>query len=122
MLDKYHRGTVVKGKVTGIQGYGAFVALDESTQGLVHISEITNGYVKDIRDFLKVGDEVQVKVLSVDEESGKISLSLKAIQESSLSKRQTVLCVPKPDAAGFNTLRDKLTEWIEQSQEHNAVK
>ncbi|GAA3320059.1 hypothetical protein GCM10020331_029500 [Ectobacillus funiculus] len=46
MLDKYHRGTVVKGKVTGIQGYGAFVALDESTQGLVHISEITNGYVK----------------------------------------------------------------------------
>ncbi|WP_342048432.1 S1 domain-containing post-transcriptional regulator GSP13 [Bacillus sp. OTU530] len=122
MLDKYHRGTVVKGKVTGIQGYGAFVALDESTQGLVHISEITNGYVKDIHDFLKVGDEVQVKVLSVDEESGKISLSLKAIQESSLSKRQTVLCVPKPDAAGFNTLRDKLTEWIEQSQEHNAVK
>ncbi|GAA3320061.1 hypothetical protein GCM10020331_029510 [Ectobacillus funiculus] len=54
--------------------------------------------------------------------AGKISLSLKAIQEPSLSKRQTVLCVPKPDAAGFNTLRDKLTEWIEQSQEHNAVK
>ena len=63
--------------MTGIQDYGAFVALDAETQGLVHISEITNGYVKDIHDFLKVGDTVS-KVLSIDEEHRKMSLSLKA--------------------------------------------
>ncbi|MGQ0514436.1 S1 RNA-binding domain-containing protein, partial [Bacillus sp. D-CC] len=65
MSEQYTTGVVVTGKVTGIQDYGAFVALDAETQGLVHISEITNGYVKDIHDFLKVGDTVEVKVLSL---------------------------------------------------------
>lgn len=59
-------GDVLTGKVTGIQPYGAFVALDEYTQGLVHISEITYGFVKDVSDFLSVGDEIEVKVLDVD--------------------------------------------------------
>lgn len=73
-------GQVVKGKVTGIQSFGAFVALDgENTQGLVHISEISNTYVKDINDFLKVGQEVEVKVIKVDEASHKISLSIRAL-------------------------------------------
>lgn len=66
MSEKFEIGAVVTGKVTGIQPYGAFVALDDSTQGLVHISEITHGFVKDINEHLKVGDEVKVKVLSID--------------------------------------------------------
>ncbi|HDX9579588.1 S1 domain-containing post-transcriptional regulator GSP13 [Bacillus cytotoxicus] len=111
MLNRYTTGVVVKGKVTGIQDYGAFVALDEETQGLVHISEITNGYVKDIHDFLKVGDEIEVKVLSVDENSGKMSLSLKATK-----RKQGKVRIPNPSANGFSTLRDKLSEWIEESQ------
>ncbi|SFJ91297.1 MULTISPECIES: S1 domain-containing post-transcriptional regulator GSP13 [unclassified Bacillus (in: firmicutes)] len=111
MLNKYPTGVVVKGKVTGIQDYGAFVALDEETQGLVHISEITNGYVKDIHDFLKVGDEVEVKVLSVDKKNGKMGLSLKAAKW-----KQGKVRIPNPSANGFNTLREKLTEWIEESQ------
>ena len=53
MTQKFEIGSVVTGKVTGIQPYGAFVALDESTQGLVHISEVTHGFVKDINDHLK---------------------------------------------------------------------
>ena len=82
MSEQYTTGVVVTGKVTGIQDYGAFVALDAETQGLVHISEITNGYVKDIHDFLKVGDTVEVKVLSIDEEHRKMSLSLKAAKRN----------------------------------------
>lgn len=111
MSDKYTTGVVVKGKVTGIQDYGAFIALDKETQGLVHISEITNGYVKDVRDFLKVGDEVEVKVMTIDEESGKMSLSLKAAK-----RKQGKVRMPAPSAKGFNTLREKLSEWIEESQ------
>ncbi|MEH7458958.1 RNA-binding protein [Bacillus pseudomycoides] len=111
MSEQYTAGVVVKGKVTGIQDYGAFVALDEATQGLVHISEITNGYVKDIHDFLKVGDTVEVKVLSIDEEHRKMSLSLKAAKG-----KQGKVLVPNPSDKGFNTLREKLTEWIEESQ------
>ena len=53
MSENIDTGSIVTGKVTGIQPYGAFVALDENTQGLVHISEITHGYVKDINDHLK---------------------------------------------------------------------
>ncbi|MCP8969818.1 S1 domain-containing post-transcriptional regulator GSP13 [Ectobacillus ponti] len=124
MPDKYYRGTIVQGTVTGIQGYGAFVALDESTQGLVHISEITDGYVKDIRDFLKVGDQVRVRVLAVDEASGKISLSLKAAQETPVreARKQATMRVPKPASDGFNTLREKLQDWIAQSSHQNTAK
>ncbi len=74
-------GQVLKGKVTGIQSFGAFVALDgeNNTQGLVHISEVSNTYVKDINEFLTVGQEVEVKVIKLDEASKKISLSIRAL-------------------------------------------
>ncbi len=73
-------GDVVKGKVTGIQSFGAFVSLEgESTQGLIHISEVSNTYVKDVNEFLTVGQEVEVKVIKVDTEKNKISLSIRAL-------------------------------------------
>lgn len=81
-MSTFKVGDVVSGKVAGIQSYGAFVALDNSTQGLVHISEITHGFVKDIHDFLEVGQEVKVKILDIDEEKNKISLSIRATEEA----------------------------------------
>ena len=69
-------GKIVEGKVSGITPFGAFVTLDEKQTGLVHISEVALEYVREISDHLKMGDEVRVKVLSVDEK-GKISLSIK---------------------------------------------
>lgn len=125
MSEKIEVGSVVKGKVTGIQPYGAFVALDENIQGLVHISEVTHGFVKDVNDHLKVGEEVDVKVLSIDEAAGKIGLSIRATQEATEEapkaaraprKRQATATVFKQEEPqGFNTLKDKLQEWIEQS-------
>lgn len=121
MEPKYKVGDVVKGKVTGIQPYGAFVALDEHTQGLVHISEITYGYVKDIHDFIKVGDEVTVKVLDVDHDQKKISLSIRVLMEAPTTKRREYTPrktlqerVDEHDADGFKMLQDKLSEWIKQ--------
>ena len=64
-------GTKVSGKVSGITNFGAFIDLGDHQTGLVHISEVSNTYVKDIHDVLKVGDEVQVKVLKVGDD-GKI--------------------------------------------------
>ena len=69
-------GTVLEGKVSGITGYGAFVSFPGGGSGLVHISEIANSYVTDVHDFLTVGQEVKVKVLSVTPE-GKVNLSIK---------------------------------------------
>ena len=130
MSDTMQIGTIVEGKVTGIQPYGAFVALDENTQGLVHISEITHGYVKNINEHIKVGEEVKVKVLSVDKEAGKIGLSMRAIEEvpsqvdaegTKKPRKRAAAVVPVHNeeelTQGFNTLKEKLQEWIDQSQD-----
>lgn len=69
-------GSKVEGKVTGITHFGAFVLLPGGVTGLVHISEISNTYVKDIKEHLKVNDEVTVKVINVDKD-GKIGLSIR---------------------------------------------
>ncbi|NMD69044.1 general stress protein 13 [Bacillus sp. DNRA2] len=136
MSETIEIGSVVTGKVTGIQPYGAFVALDENTQGLVHISEITHGYVKNINDYIKVGDEVNVKVLSVDKSAGKIGLSIRATEAAPVEqgeqakpkkpKKRPITNVNFPSEGeiteGFNTLKEKLTEWIDQSQREDLIK
>lgn len=75
-------GSKVTGKVSGITNFGAFVDLGEHKNGLVHISEISDGFVKDIHDVLSVGDEVTVKVLSISDD-GKIALSIRKASASS---------------------------------------
>ncbi|MEB3103270.1 S1 domain-containing RNA-binding protein [Ferviditalea candida] len=69
-------GTKLEGKVTGITHFGAFVELPGGVTGLVHISEIADNYVKDVKDHLKIDDVVTVKVINVDKD-GKIGLSIK---------------------------------------------
>ncbi|WP_342514838.1 S1 domain-containing post-transcriptional regulator GSP13 [Sporosarcina sp. FSL K6-1522] len=122
MARKYEVGEELTGNVTGIQPYGAFVALDEETQGLVHISEITYGFVKDINEFLTIGQEVRVKILEVNDEAGKISLSIRALQEEppairkdNRPRKSLQDRVNERDADGFNSLKDKLQGWIEKS-------
>ena len=66
---KIKEGSIVRGKVTGIQPYGAFVQLSEDCNGLIHISELSDGYVKDIRDFVHIGEFIDVKVLKFNSES-----------------------------------------------------
>ncbi|WP_172373864.1 S1 domain-containing post-transcriptional regulator GSP13 [Sporosarcina jiandibaonis] len=122
MARKYEAGEKLTGKVTGIQPYGAFVSLDENTQGLVHISEITYGFVKDVNEFLSIGEEVEVKVLEVNEEAEKISLSIRALQENPVNNRRDDRPreslqerIKERDSEGFNSLKEKLQDWIEQS-------
>jgi S1 RNA binding domain protein len=69
-------GAVLDGKVTGITKFGAFVSFPDGKTGLVHISEIAYTYVNDIRDHLKEGQTIQVKVLGIDD-NNRINLSIK---------------------------------------------
>ncbi len=69
-------GKIYEGKVTGITKFGAFVEFDKDTTGMVHISEVANTFVNDINDFLKVGDTVKAKVMTLGDD-GKIALSIK---------------------------------------------
>ncbi|GAA6823816.1 RNA-binding protein S1 [Staphylococcus sp. 18_1_E_LY] len=73
-------GNKLKGKVTGIKKFGAFVELPEGKSGLVHISEVADNYVENVEDHLSVGDEVEVKVLTIADD-GKISLSIKKAKD-----------------------------------------
>ena len=73
-------GVILEGKVSGITKFGAFVDLPDSKPGMVHISEVARTYVNDIKEFVKTGDVVKMKVLNIGED-GKVSLSIKRALE-----------------------------------------
>ena len=85
-------GQKITGKVTGITHFGAFISLPDNKTGLVHISEVSNSYIKDIKDVLTVGDEVQVKVMEISGD-GKVSLSIR--RASADSSEESVEEKPK---------------------------
>lgn len=90
-------GQIVEGKITGITNFGVFVDIGENRTGLVHISEVALTFVNDIKEHVKVGQEVKAKVLAVSED-GKISLSIKrALEPKKFEKRPKEQ--PKPDSS-----------------------
>jgi len=96
------KGQILEGVVTGITKFGAFVELPGGVTGLVHISEVSDTYVKDVNDFLKDKDKVKVKVINIDEK-GKIGLSIRQAK-------------PKPSIS----FEEKLTKFIKDSDERIA--
>lgn len=76
MSEKLEVGSIVEGKVIRVKPFGAIVSLGKA-QGLVHISQVANSFVQDINDHVKVDDIVKVKILSIDEETNKIALSIR---------------------------------------------
>ena len=76
-------GTIVKGKITKIMPFGAFVAVEGGGSGMIHISEVSASYVKDIKEFLSEGQEIEAAVVSSDE-NGRISLSLKRMPQKAV--------------------------------------
>ena len=99
-------GDIVKGRITSIKPYGAFVRIDDETDGLIHISEISDGFVRNIEDYLAVGDLVDLKVLSISDDN-KLSLSYKTLNKNKRKKREKIQLVH-----GFKPLAEKLDEWV----------
>ena len=84
---------VVKGKVTRLEKFGAFVDIGAERPGLVHISEMTYDYIKDPSEVVKEGDEVEVKVLAVNRQKRQIKLSMKALEEPPVKEvKETRVC------------------------------
>ncbi len=124
-------GSKVQGKVTGITNFGAFVELPDGITGLVHISEVADSYVKDVNDHLKIGDQVEVKVIS--EKEGKIALSIKKAiekpqgQTSTYSKRPSRPGRPNNSSKDFRSkgnfkpkesFEDKMANFLKASEEN----
>ena len=82
----YRVGQIIEAQITGIKPYGAFVSVDESISGLIHISELSDGFVRDVESFVKMGEKVKLKVLEVDEQSHQLRLgSLTVVRSTKTS-------------------------------------
>lgn len=86
--EKFSAGTVARGKVTRIEGFGAFVELEPGLEGLVHISELDHQRIRTVHEVLRVGQEVDVQVLEVDPSRKRIGLSVKALKEKPEEARE----------------------------------
>lgn len=113
-------GSIVTGKVSGITKFGAFILLPGGKSGLVHISEVSSGFVSDVHDFLSEGQEVQVKILTVTPE-GKINLSIKQAQPPAPrpARQRPARPAPLPDAPltdpAAASFEDKLKQFMSVS-------
>ena len=98
-------GTVVKGRITAIKPYGAFVKIDDQHTGLIHISEFSDRYVRDITDYVHVGDVIDLKVVARNGD-GKVSLSYKRLHKRKRRYRIRL-------THGFKPLKKQLPQWIQ---------
>ena len=120
-------GAILEGKVKSITNFGAFIALPENKTGLVHISEVANAYVSDIRTFLTEGQDVKVVVIGL--ENGKINLSIKRLQpkaprenaprrepaETRPAPRQAVPTPPPAPKTADQLFEEKLKAFMQES-------
>lgn len=139
MSEKLEIGSIVEGKVVRLKPFGAIVSLGNS-QGFVHISQVANGFVEDINDHLKVDDIVKVKVVSVDMENNKISLSIRDAlpkpdkpsnnsnnnNNSNNSRPRKNTYAEKSDLPFKNQnksydFEDKMKDWLKQSTERQTT-
>lgn len=111
-MCNYKIGDTITGKVTGIESYGIFVTFGENCNGLIHISEISPYYVKNVTDYANVGDTISAKIIDIDEFQ-KYKLSIK----DSYNKKNRNKIIETP--SGFKTLNNKLDQWIDDYMNNN---
>src|SRR5215212_9948320 len=88
VVDTYNVGDELEGKVTKVVAFGAFVEILEGVEGLVHISELAQHHVENPREIVQPGDEVKVKILEIDSERRRLSLSIKRVEDQVLPRRE----------------------------------
>lgn len=113
---KYSQGDIVKGNVVSIKPYGAFISLEPGISGLLHISEISHDYVKDVNNVLKIGDQIELKIISIDVETKQIIFSKRSLLKpkrktktrSRYKQSETIMETKK----GFKDLKRLMPLWI----------
>lgn len=109
-MSKYEKGKIVKCHVTGIENYGIFVGLDDYYSGLIHISEISTNFVRNINDYVKMGETIKAKIIETDEENNQVKLSIKDIDYRIENRKSGKI---KETPHGFLPLKENLNGWIE---------
>ncbi|HNX15301.1 MAG TPA: S1 RNA-binding domain-containing protein [Oscillospiraceae bacterium] len=111
-------GAIYTGKVTGITKFGAFIELKPGTVGMVHISEIANSYVEKVSDFLTMGQEVKVKLISIGE-GNKLGLSIKKVDPPAPPppRPQTMRAKPQEKKADLDPFEEMISKFKQSSEE-----
>ena len=114
---EYEIGQLIIGKVEAVKPYALFLTFEGGVKGLLHISEISDSYIRDIENFGTVGDEMRVKILSIDEHNGFLRVSLKQVPEDEQFTTHTneKRHVPEIDKEAFKDLEEHLPKWIEET-------
>lgn len=118
-MKVYKKGDIVLCTVTGIEKYGAFVKVDEEHNGLIHISQISPFFIKDVNDYFFVGEEIRAKVLEDSQNCNKVKLGIKDVNNFEKTKKKPLI---KETSMGFNTLKKMLNIWIEEKVEQKISK
>ena len=116
-MEKYKKNEVVEGLVTGIEQYGIFVSLDEYYSGLIHISEISDGYVKDINNFVNIGETIKVRVLESDDDNYHVKLSIKNLNYRFNHNKSKI----PETGSGFSILSEYLPIWIKEKNDEKNM-
>ena len=114
----YQVGQLVIGKVYNVKPYALFMSFEDGVIGLLHISEISDSFVRDIEKYGSVGDEIKVKILSIDKENGFLRVSYKQVPaEEMFSSHTNQRKMPTVTEEEFLPLKEKLDGWIKQTYE-----
>lgn len=108
-MDDIKINDIIEVIVSGIQKYGAFVVINNKYDGLIHISEISNGYVKNINDYIKIKDKIYAQVIGIDKENNKFKLSIKNIDYRNSGK---IINDEDCYTNGFEPLKEHLDLWV----------
>jgi len=103
----YKIGDIVKCNVTGFKDYGIFVKIDETFDGLIHISEISESFVRNVNDYSEIGEEIYAKIIEIDEEANQVKLTIK-----DMNYKIDGNDIREIDKNGFMPLKKKLNIWI----------
>ncbi len=114
MTSDYKIDDIIKGQVTGIEKYGIFVNVDPWYDGLIHISEVSSEYVKDINEYVKIGETIYCQVLDIDEENLHLKLSIKNINYKANNNNSPI----KETRKGFLPLKENLDKWIDDKMNY----
>ena len=110
-MSSYKKGDIVPAKITSIEKYGAFASIDEEYSALIHISEITSDYVRDITDYLEIGDTINVKIIEIPDQKNQLKLSAKGVNENLHKCNRRKI---KETVFGFYLLKSALPNWIDE--------
>ncbi len=110
-MKKYSVGDIIEGKVTGIENYGIFLLIDDDITGLIHISELSDDFVRNVSDYANLNEIIKARVLEYDEKNKKMKLCVKNLDYRDEENRKTGIVETK---TGFGKLSTELEKWVQK--------